>query len=587
MAVAPSVRPPLRFEILGPVRAVRGARELDLGPAKQRAVLAVLLLTAGRAVPTHQIVDAVWGDDPPENGANVVQKYVAGLRRILDPDRSPRTPGELLALTPAGYLLHVGAGALDVEQFRAGIARAGTERAEGRLVDASRTLKHALGLWHGDALAGLTGTAFEAARDRLTETHATAWEAWAEIELDRGNHSVLVPDLVRLVAEFPLREGLRALLMLALHQGGRQAEALAVFRDARRYLDEEFGVEPGERLQDAHRRILRNDPSLTPTRGAVPRQREPQPDAAPLPAAAVADRPAQYPAADPAAAAGTPAHITAPVRSPAEPTFATSAPFGNSGPPAAPAGQLQHRPGQPPLPVPGQSTPDPGLNYAAVVGAATLGLLSCGIGSTILIVLLGGLRRDWRQIVAGVAYGFAFLAMSGLVISSPTLDSDTQTSVQEGVGIPGMFVVWLASSLHAAILAARAPLSSLGRHAEQRLRRDQARRLLYANPQAARDLGIGRPDLPRWFDDGGLVDINHAPGHVLARLPGVTPEQAHRIVVDRPVHGPFTSADDLVTRGLLPAALTHRISPQIICVPPSAGAHAHPVAGPAEPEPSA
>ena len=87
---------PLRFEVLGPLRAVRGDTELDLGPAKQRAVLAVLLLEAGRVVPTPRIVDAVWGDEPPENGANVVQKYVAGLRRVLDPDRSPRTPGALL-----------------------------------------------------------------------------------------------------------------------------------------------------------------------------------------------------------------------------------------------------------------------------------------------------------------------------------------------------------------------------------------------------------------------------------------------------------------------------------------------------------
>src|SRR3954451_24824980 len=87
---------PLRFELLGTVRAIRGGAEVDLGPAKQRAVLAVLLLNAGRAVPASRIVDAVWGDEPPENGANVVQKYVAGLRRVLDPDRSPRTPGELI-----------------------------------------------------------------------------------------------------------------------------------------------------------------------------------------------------------------------------------------------------------------------------------------------------------------------------------------------------------------------------------------------------------------------------------------------------------------------------------------------------------
>src|SRR4051812_33993058 len=114
---------PLRFAILGDVQVLRAGRAIDLGPAKQRAVLAVLLAQAGRPVPTHQIVDAVWGDEPPENGANVVQKYVAGLRRVLDPDRAPRTPGELIALTNGGYVLRVEAGALDADRFQAGLAR--------------------------------------------------------------------------------------------------------------------------------------------------------------------------------------------------------------------------------------------------------------------------------------------------------------------------------------------------------------------------------------------------------------------------------------------------------------------------------
>ncbi|MEU8611931.1 helix-turn-helix domain-containing protein, partial [Actinoplanes sp. NPDC048791] len=129
--------PALRFEILGDVRALRGTEEVDLGPAKQRAVLAVLLLNAGRPVPTHQIVDAVWGDEPPENGSNVVQKYVAGLRRMLEPDRSPRTPGELIALANGGYVLRVDAGALDADRFQAGLAQATTERKAGQLAEAA------------------------------------------------------------------------------------------------------------------------------------------------------------------------------------------------------------------------------------------------------------------------------------------------------------------------------------------------------------------------------------------------------------------------------------------------------------------
>src|SRR4051794_27224728 len=172
--------PALRFEILGGIRALRGDQPVDLGPAKQRAVLAVLLLHAGRPVPTHQIVDAVWGDGPPENGANVVQKYVAGLRRVLEPQRSPRSPGELIALTDGGYVLRLEAGALDAERFQAGLTQASAERKAGQLAEAADTLRRALALWQGEALAGLTGAAFDSARSRLTDARATAWEKWAE-----------------------------------------------------------------------------------------------------------------------------------------------------------------------------------------------------------------------------------------------------------------------------------------------------------------------------------------------------------------------------------------------------------------------
>src|SRR5690349_8911718 len=109
---------PIRFEILGPLRALRGARELDLGPSKQRAVLALLLLNANKPTSIAQIVDAVWGDEPPENGPNVVQKYVGGLRRVMEPDRSPRAPGQLISRTDAGYRISVVPEQLDVEIFR-------------------------------------------------------------------------------------------------------------------------------------------------------------------------------------------------------------------------------------------------------------------------------------------------------------------------------------------------------------------------------------------------------------------------------------------------------------------------------------
>ncbi|WP_433301637.1 AfsR/SARP family transcriptional regulator [Actinoplanes sp. CA-030573] len=241
-----------RFEMLGEVRVRRDGEELPLGPAKQRAVLAVLMLHAGHPVPTYQIVDAVWGEDPPGNGANVVQKYVAGLRKAIG--------RELIELTGGGYVLRTAGAAFDRDEFEAAVRRAAAERAAGQLVTAAQTLRDGLGLWHGAALAGLTGPVFEAVRAGLAEQRAAAWETWADLEIAQGRAGDLIGELTRLTGEFPLREGLRAQLMMALHQAGRSAEALAVFRDAREYLRDELGTEPGERLRQAHQRILRAEP---------------------------------------------------------------------------------------------------------------------------------------------------------------------------------------------------------------------------------------------------------------------------------------------------------------------------------------
>ena len=130
----------VRFDLLGPLRALHGQRELDLGPAKQRAVLAVLLLAANRPVPTSRIIDAVWGDEPPENGTNVVQKYVAGVRRVLEPERAPRAAGLLLTLTEAGYRLSVAPGNSDLDLFTSHVREARQLRGAGRLAEAAAEL---------------------------------------------------------------------------------------------------------------------------------------------------------------------------------------------------------------------------------------------------------------------------------------------------------------------------------------------------------------------------------------------------------------------------------------------------------------
>jgi DNA-binding SARP family transcriptional activator len=251
-----------RFEILGPLRAWLGDQELVLGPHKQRAVLATLLVNANKSVSTHQIVDAVWLDDPPSNGANVVQKYVAGLRRVLEPGREPRSPGQLLTRTQSGYLLRVAPGTLDAETFAALEREAQDARGQDRLPEATQRLTEALALWRGEVLAGLAGPVFDSTRHQLDEARAAALETLAEIEVAAGRHRTILPELVRLIADFPFREQPRYLQMLALSRAGRRAEALTAYRDYHRHLADELGIEPGERVQDLHLRILNSDPAL-------------------------------------------------------------------------------------------------------------------------------------------------------------------------------------------------------------------------------------------------------------------------------------------------------------------------------------
>ncbi|GAA4925304.1 hypothetical protein GCM10025331_05460 [Actinoplanes utahensis] len=566
--------------MLGAVRAFRSGRQLDLGPAKQRAVLAVLLLHLGKPVPTHRIVDAVWGDEPPENGANVVQKYVAGLRRILDPDRSPRTPGELLALTDGGYLLR--AGSLDIEDFRNGLARADTSRRAGRLEEAAGMARSALDLWYGDALGGLTGPVFDAARNRLTEEHASAWELWAEIELSRGGFAGLVSELSHLVEEYPLREGLRAQLMIALYRSGRQAEALAVFRDAREFFLDELGAEPGERLQEIHRRILRNEPlgggppsgAASPSSTAPPSTTVFPSPASPLLAGSPPPLAAPPPPDDPMP-------VVVPAYSPASAGWPGGAP--RPAPPGWPTGYAA--PGAPVSPGSPGAVPHgwptgalPGellaprrerIRWLAVLVAAVLPVATCTSGSWLYFAWTAVQRRSARYWATAAGYLGTFVLAFALIVTDPAPEGSVESTAQGAVGVVLGLLLLITSSVHGALLAAHP-----GDTVEARARRDLARHFAAVDPAGARQSGIGRPDLLRLFDDGGLIDLNHAPLREIARLPGVTPYEAHRIASVRYESGPYLSPDDLVRRGLLPAKTLRRLAPWLICVMPEQGPRA-------------
>jgi DNA-binding SARP family transcriptional activator/tetratricopeptide (TPR) repeat protein len=246
--------PALRFEILGPLRGWRAGDELDLGWPKQQTVLAALLLAAGRTVSRPDLVDVLWDENPPRSSASLVHTYLARLRRVLDPD--PRAEPRALVSGRSGYALRLPPGGTDLEVFRASLEDARRMAADDQLVAALKGFDAALGLWRGPPLGGISGAWADGQRVRLGEVRLAAVEDRAEVMLRLGRQAELVPELTALAAAYPLRERLRALLMIALHRGGRQAEALALYADARRLLVDELGVEPGTELQRLHRAML-------------------------------------------------------------------------------------------------------------------------------------------------------------------------------------------------------------------------------------------------------------------------------------------------------------------------------------------
>ncbi|WP_051940584.1 AfsR/SARP family transcriptional regulator [Phaeacidiphilus oryzae] len=248
-----------RFLLLGPVRVQRGDDSAGLGSPQQLAVACVLLLNAGRLVTTQQLIDALWGEEPPPRSVGAVRTYVSRLRALFEPGRPARSPGRILTSVADGYLLRVPAEDVDALRFEQAVASAESGTAEGQ-----GALAEALALWEGVPLAGATGPYAEAERRRLAELRLRAQEAWLEGELSLGRASDTVAELTALSAEHPLREHLRGLLMQALYRSGRQAEAFAVYTDTRRILVDELGVEPGPELAALHGRMLAGDPDLAP-----------------------------------------------------------------------------------------------------------------------------------------------------------------------------------------------------------------------------------------------------------------------------------------------------------------------------------
>lgn len=259
----------LDFRLLGPLEVVRDGAPLDLGGVRRRSVLAILLVNAGEVVSVDRLVDGVWGEHAPETAVTVVHGHVSRLRRTLADGA-----GAQIVTHGRGYVLEVDPQALDVVRCEALLERGRRALAEDRLDDAGTALGGALALWRGPPLADLADEPF--AREhlpRLQELRVAAIEEHAEVDLAQGREAAVIASLRRLVRDEPLRERPRALLMLALHRAGRDAEALTAYDEGRRALGDELGIVPGARLRDLHERILRHDPSLRRSPGPTATRR--------------------------------------------------------------------------------------------------------------------------------------------------------------------------------------------------------------------------------------------------------------------------------------------------------------------------
>ena len=249
------------YRILGPLEVIDGDRTVVLGADRQRAVLGLLLLRRNEVVASEHLIDELWGERPPRTAGKILQNYISQLRRAL----SANGGGTPLETHGRGYRLEVEPGALDLDRFERYVESGREALATGDPAAGAALFRAGLGLWRGPPLPELAGMAEARVEiDRILERRMAAFEGRVEADLECGRHGELIGELEAAVAREPLREHLRAQLMLALYRSGRQAEALSVYRDGRRMLAEELGIDPGPSLTRLERAILEHEPALSP-----------------------------------------------------------------------------------------------------------------------------------------------------------------------------------------------------------------------------------------------------------------------------------------------------------------------------------
>ncbi len=284
------------YRLLGTLEVWDASRPVTIGGGRRRALLALLLLRRGEVLPPEVLIDALWGAQPPPTAAKGLQVHVSQLRKELGARHAG--DGGVLLTRPGGYVLRAGPEEVDVARFERGLREGEEALAAGDPERAGRMLREALALWRGPPLADVAYEPFaqpEAAR--LEELRLVALEARIDADLALGRHRQVVGELEELVGRHPLREALRARLVLALYRCGRQADALATYREGRSRLVDELGLEPGPELRRLHQRVLAQSPELdlpvapTTVRDAQPGRPEPGPGEPAAPAEGPRDRP--------------------------------------------------------------------------------------------------------------------------------------------------------------------------------------------------------------------------------------------------------------------------------------------------------
>ncbi|MCK2216253.1 AfsR/SARP family transcriptional regulator [Actinomadura sp. ATCC 31491] len=248
------------FHVLGPLKVVKDGVELPMSANRELVILASLLLNANRVMSVERLIEAVWAGSAPPSAWRQVAICVSRLRRTLG--------AGLIETSSPGYLLRATPGSIDWLRFTSMVSRARALAGGGQAEPAVLLLREALALWQGRPFEDIRGLRYDAAR--MEESRLEALETCLELEIGLGRHHQVIPELLALVAEWPLRERVRAQLMLAQYRAGRRAEALRTYQETRRYLLEQIGLEPGPALRRLHEQILRDESHLMRPPAAVP-----------------------------------------------------------------------------------------------------------------------------------------------------------------------------------------------------------------------------------------------------------------------------------------------------------------------------